>query len=153
MLLLQVNYAKGGMHMTAQKRGRIIKSKDFDKQLLKKVEELSGIKVSLCDQCGICSASCPMVFEMDLTPVAVMKYIQIGQREVLDSATISTCATCLTCTVRCPRGLDFAKVAEALRQMKLRKKVDLLCVDDISEDERRKLPQIALVSAFRKLIG
>lgn len=136
-----------------QKRGRVIRYKDLDRQLLRKVEELSGVKVSLCDQCGVCSSSCPMVSEMDLTPAAMMKFIQVGLKEVLDSATISVCATCLSCTVRCPRGLDFAKVAEALRQIKLRKKQDLLRVEDIPEAERKRLPQIALVSGFRKLTG
>ena len=131
----------------------MISHSKFDKEFLRKVEQLSGVRVTLCDQCGVCSASCPMVLEMDLTPMRVMKSIQVGLRDVLDSKTPSICATCLSCTVRCPRGLDFAKVAEALRQLKVRKNIDLVQIENISEEERKKLPQIALVSAFRKLIG
>jgi len=131
----------------------VISHSKFDKEFLRKVEQLSGVRVTLCDQCGVCSASCPMVLEMDLTPMRVMKFIQVGLKDVLDSKTPGICATCLSCAVRCPRGLDFAKVAEALRQLKVRKNVDLIRMEDIPEEERKKLPQIALVSAFRKLIG
>jgi ferredoxin len=93
MLLLQANYVKGGMRTTAQKRGRIIKSKDLDKQLLKKVEELSGIKVSLCDQCGICSYNCPIGLD-------VRGHAWRGQ-PINDSH----CLTCGECVARCPRGV------------------------------------------------
>jgi len=59
---------------------------------LAKVIELSGEAVTLCDQCGTCSGSCPMVAEMDLTPSQLMRMVQLGQREVLDSRTMWLCA-------------------------------------------------------------
>jgi heterodisulfide reductase subunit C len=120
---------------------------------LARITELSGETVTLCDQCGTCSGSCPMVGEMDLTPSELMRMVQLGQREALDSKTMWLCASCFACTVRCPRGLDLSKVAEALRQVTLRKAIDRIDIRAIPAEDLAELPQIALVGAMRKLTG
>lgn len=120
---------------------------------LERIAELSGEKVTRCEQCGICTAACPLIGGMDITPAQMMRLSQLGQEEVLSTKTIWVCASCFTCTVRCPRGIDPSKVAEALRQVKLRKAIDYIDIMDIPQEEMRQLPQIALVSAFRKLTG
>jgi heterodisulfide reductase subunit C2 len=129
----------------------VITSKNVN--FLKKVTELSAQPITRCDQCGVCSGSCPMVDEMDITPSQLMRMVQLGQEEVLGSKAMWLCASCYTCTVRCPRGLDVSKVAEALRQITLRKAIDHIDIKKIPKDEIKKLPQIALVSAFRKFTG
>ena len=121
--------------------------------LLERVSSLSGEKITMCDQCGTCTASCPMVAEMDVTPSQLMRMVQLGQSEVLGTKTMWLCASCFACTVRCPRGLDLSKVAEALRQVTLRKSIDHLDVRRIPRADIEELPQIALVGAFRKLTG
>jgi heterodisulfide reductase subunit C len=120
---------------------------------LKKIVALSAEAITVCDQCGTCSGSCPMIHEMDVTPSQLMRMVQLGQSETLDTKTMWVCASCFACTVRCPRGLDVSKVAEALRQVTLRRSVDHLDIRNIPDDELAELPQIALVSAFRKLTG
>ena len=120
---------------------------------LKKICDLSGQIITKCDQCGTCTASCPMVAEMDITPSLMVRMVQLGQREVLETKAMWACASCFTCTARCPRGLDLAKVAEALRQVKLRLAIDEINIMDIPEDEIKRLPQIAMVSAGRKFTG
>jgi len=120
---------------------------------LKKVSELSGQIVTKCDQCGTCSASCPMVDGMDITPSQMMRLVQLGRREVLESKAMWVCASCFACTVRCPRGSDLSKVAEALRQILLRQAIDHIDIKSIPEDEIERLPQIALVSGCRKFTG
>jgi heterodisulfide reductase subunit C len=120
---------------------------------LKKIEELSGETITRCDQCGVCSGSCPMVSEMDITPSQMMKMVQIGESEVMESKAMWLCASCFACTVRCPRGLDLSKVAEALRQTKLRKAIDYIDIRKFSEDEMQRLPQIALISGLIKFTG
>ena len=120
---------------------------------LKKIVALSAEAITVCDQCGTCSGSCPMIQEMDVTPSQLMRMVQLGQSETLDTKTMWVCASCFACTVRCPRGLDVSKVAEALRQVTLRRSVDHLDIRNIPNDELAELPQIALVSAFRKLTG
>ncbi|MCK4510408.1 4Fe-4S dicluster domain-containing protein [bacterium] len=120
---------------------------------LKRIVALSAEAITACDQCGTCSGSCPMISEMDVTPSQLMRMVQLGQSETLDTKTMWVCASCFACTVRCPRGLDVSKVAEALRQVTLRRSVDHIDIRNISDDELAELPQIALVSAFRKLTG
>lgn len=120
---------------------------------LRKVSELSGQVITLCDQCGVCSASCPMVSEMDITPSQIMRKVQLNQKEVIESKAIWSCASCFSCTARCPRGLDLSRVTEALRQIDLRNSIDHINLKKIPKEEINKLPQIALISAFRKFIG
>ncbi len=117
----------------------------------KLVEELSGEVITLCEQCGTCSGGCPFVDEMDIMPSQLMRKSMLGQEDVLDSQTVWFCATCNTCTVRCPRGLDVSKVAEALRQIILRKEIDNLKINEIPKEKLKELPQIAIIAAMRKL--
>ena len=116
-----------------------------------KVKELSGEKIDLCFQCGACSSGCPMTQEMDYLPSKVIRMTQLGLEEALDSKTIWVCTTCFNCEVRCPRGIDIANVMEALRTMVLRKKYNRVNLEDLTAEELRELPQIAIVSNQRKL--
>jgi len=115
------------------------------------VEELSGQNTAMCDQCGTCSGGCPFVEEMDITPAQLMRKVMLGQEDVLECDTLWICATCNTCTVRCPRMLDVSKVAEALRQIKLRDEINNLDLDNLPKEVLKELPQIALIAALRKL--
>ena len=94
-----------------------------------------------------------MVAEMDITPSQMMRMVQLGQQEVMESKVMWVCASCFACTVRCPRGLDLSRVAEALRQVTLRQAIDYIDIENIPDDEIERLPQIALVSGGRKFTG
>ncbi len=122
---------------------------DFEKR----VRKISGEFITACDQCGVCSGSCPFTDEMEITPSTMMKMSQLGLHEVMEKNSIWICASCFNCMARCPRGLDLSKVAEALRQISLREAVDSIKIEDIDKEEAGKLPSIALVGAFRKLTG
>ena len=128
-----------------------IKEKNLD--LLKLTQEISGEVITLCEQCGICTTSCPMAEDMDYSPSNIMRMVQIGDYDILESRAIWYCASCFSCTVRCPRGIDLAKVNEALRQITLRKNIDYLKIDHLDAEEVEDLPAIALVSAMRKYTG
>ena len=130
-----------------------IKLNDKNTEFYEKIVELSGEQVALCDQCGTCSGGCPFVEEMDINPSQIMRLVMLGQRSVMDSKTMWICASCFTCTVRCPRELDVSKVSEALRQTKLRTAIDEISIADISKEEAKKLPTIAVVGNFRKFTG
>ncbi len=129
----------------------VITQKNVD--FLNKISELAGQIITQCDQCGTCSGSCPMVEEMDITPAEIMRMVQMGQTEVMETKAMWICASCFACTVRCPRGLDVSKVAEALRQVKLRQAIDYIDINEIPDEEIAILPQIAIVSSFRKFTG
>ena len=125
---------------------------DVQNTIIKKVEDISGQNVLACYQCGKCSAGCPMVSLMDLLPNQIIRLVQLGQiDDVLNSKTIWLCASCFTCTARCPKGVDLAKVMEALRLLLLRKITNYVDPSELDIDEN--LPQIALVSNLRKTTG
>ena len=95
-----------------------------------------------------------MSFAMDLLPRQIMRLAQLGlEDDIADSNTMWLCASCLACTVRCPRGIDLSRVMEALRLITLRKNIDFVEPSDIPPETIAELPQIALVSGFRKLTG
>ena len=121
--------------------------------LAKEVEELSGVNLFGCYQCGTCSAGCPYVEEMDLTPDEVIRYIILDRKEVLNSKTIWLCSSCFTCAERCPRDINITKIMEALRQIILRKNIDKTKLTMLTKEEKEVIPQLAFVCLFRKNIG
>lgn len=85
--------------------------------LIKKIESESGTSVSLCYQCGKCTAGCPVAFAMDYGPRQVIRLLQLGlAEEALHAGSVWICATCETCSSRCPRGVDIAGLMDAVRR-------------------------------------
>ena len=121
--------------------------------LRERVEELSGERVFACYQCGMCSSGCPYAEQMDRLPSQVIRDLQLDDETLLDSNAMWVCASCLACEVRCPKGVDLAKLMEALRQIVLRRALDNVSIDDMTRDDIRPLPQIALVASLRKKTG
>ena len=120
-------------------------------QAIEKLNELSGECVKLCMQCATCTGMCPMTQEMDFSPRKVMHMAQFGLMEKLAGVnTYWKCASCHACSVKCPRGIDIAKVMEALRQQVLRKSHNYVEPSEISAARIQEMPQIALVAGFRK---
>jgi len=120
-------------------------------QSIEKLKELSGESVKLCMQCATCTGMCPMAQEMDFSPRKVMHMAQFGLAEKLaDINTYWKCASCHACSVKCPRGIDIAKVMEALRQQILRKSHNYIEPSQLSPAVIAGMPQIALVAGFRK---
>ncbi|MCD5408946.1 4Fe-4S dicluster domain-containing protein [Candidatus Bipolaricaulota bacterium] len=111
-----------------------------------KVEELSGENLYACYQCGKCAAGCLFADHMDLLPNQVLRLVQLSDESVLSSRAPWVCASCLACEVRCPKGVDIAKVMEALRLLVLRTGETGLRLWEIPSG----VPQIALVGATRK---
>ena len=124
--------------------------------LLERVETLSGQQLLSCYQCGRCSAGCPVVEEMDILPSEVIRRLQLGQLDqVLASKTIWICASCLQCASRCPKGVEFSSICDALRQTVLRRRLSVPTVDadDVTPTMVSDAPQMGVVGALRKLNG
>lgn len=93
------------------------KAKQTNKELIAAIEQKSGVKLTDCYQCGKCSAGCPAVSGMDLTPRQIIRYMQLGMvDEVLQAKTPWLCAACSTCYERCPQDIDLATLMEVVRQ-------------------------------------
>lgn len=89
-----------------------------DDSFLREVEKESGQNVSLCYQCGKCTAGCPCGPNYDLQVNQVMRALQIGDKELaLSARSLWLCVSCSTCTSRCPNNIDVAKVMDVLRHM------------------------------------
>jgi len=118
---------------------------------IEKINELSGETVKVCMQCSTCTGMCPMAQEMDFSPRKVMHFAQFGLIEQMaDINTYWKCASCHACSVKCPRGIDIAKVMEALRQQVLRTSKNYIEPSEIPAEVIAEMPQIALVAGFRK---
>lgn len=120
-------------------------------EIIDTIEEISGENIFKCYQCGKCTAGCPASAEMDMGPAEAIRLLQLGLVErVLHSRAIWFCASCIMCYNRCPKGVDFAKIAEACRMVLLRRGESRVEVQDFDEEYRKKAPQIAFVSCARK---
>ena len=128
----------------------VVRISEIQINFAQKIKELSGEDIFACFQCGVCSSACPLSEEMDLKPSTLIRRAQLGLKDTLRSKAIWICSSCYSCLARCPRNIDIAKVAEALRQINLRKTGDQLRLDQIPDEELIRLPQIALISALRK---
>lgn len=136
----------------AGQQGKVLLTgKMVNSEFAERVRSLSGVDPRECYQCGKCSSGCPMTPEMDLIPSQVIRLLQLGQeQDVLGCKTIWLCASCFQCYSRCPKGIDFSRLAEALRILAMAAKVEYLAPEDVPEEVLAEVPQQALVSAFRK---
>ncbi len=77
---------------------------------------LLDLSPQACFQCNRCSAGCPMLPLMELTPAQIVHKLLLGETDdVLASNAIWTCVHCETCTARCPQGVDVCGVLHAAR--------------------------------------
>ncbi|MEA1962121.1 MAG: 4Fe-4S dicluster domain-containing protein [Bacillota bacterium] len=94
---------------------------ESQKAFIARIEKESGTSVSLCYQCGKCTAGCPAAFAMDYPPRQVIRMLQLGMVDkALSVESIWICASCETCTARCPRGVDIASLMDAMRREALK---------------------------------
>lgn len=115
---------------------------------------ISGVNPLKCMRCGKCSATCPPYEEMEYHPHQFVYMVETGDIEpLLNSESLYKCLSCFACVERCPRGVEPAKLVEAIRLIKIRQKdANRMTADDVppAAEADADLPQQAVVSAFRK---
>jgi len=129
-----------------------ISEKTIKRDFIERISKLSGQNVNQCFQCGTCGGACPMADKVDCMPRKIMRLTQLGLEEnVMGANSCWMCVSCHSCTVNCPRGIDIARVMEAIRLLTLRGNVDKVDISKLPPEIVKDLPQIAMVSCFRKL--
>ena len=123
-----------------------------NKYLREEIIRISGVNPSKCMRCGKCSATCPAYDEMEYHPHQFVNMVENGDIEpLLTSESLYKCLSCFACIDRCPRGVQPAKVVEAVRLTAVRKQgANRLKADDVPAMVDEDTPQQLLVSAFRK---
>ena len=113
---------------------------------------MSGVNPLKCMRCGKCSGTCPSYDEMEYHPHQFVYMVERGDIETLmNSKSIYKCLTCFACVDRCPRGVEPAKVVEAVRLAAVRQQGNNhLEPSDIPALLDEDLPQQAIVTAMRK---
>lgn len=122
------------------------------KEMADNILRISNVNTRKCMKCGKCSGACPAFDEMDIHPHEFISMVEKGNISALaKSKTLWTCLSCFACVERCPRNVKPANLIEAVRLSVIRKqKENRLKADDIPALLDDKLPQQAIVSAFRK---
>ena len=113
---------------------------------------ISGVNVRKCMRCGKCSGTCPSYDEMEFHPHQFVYMVETGNIEpLMNSESLYKCLSCFACVERCPRGVEPAKVVEAVRLAAIRQKgnnhLKASAVPELLDEDT---PQQLLVSAFRK---
>ncbi len=122
------------------------------KYLQEELTRMSGVNPRKCMKCGKCSATCPAYDEMEYHPHQFVSMVDSGNIEpLLNSKSLYRCLTCFACVDRCPRGVEPAKLVEAVRLVAIRKQgANHMTANDVPAMLDDDIPQQAIVSAFRK---
>lgn len=122
------------------------------KNMREEIIRRSGVNPSKCMKCGKCSGTCPAYDEMEYHPHQFVYMVETGDIEpLLKSQSIYRCLSCFACVDRCPRGVEPAKIVEAVRLEVVRKQgANRLKAEGVTENLDEEMPQQAIVSAFRK---
>ena len=112
----------------------------------------SGVDVRKCMRCGKCTATCPAFDEMEYHPHQFVYMVEKGEIERLaQSPSIYKCLSCFACVDRCPRGVEPAKLVEAVRLSVIRAQgQNHVKPDAIPAMLDEDMPQQLFVSALRK---
>ncbi|WDP89891.1 MAG: 4Fe-4S dicluster domain-containing protein [Desulfobacter sp.] len=85
--------------------------------VIRALDRVKGM-VKTCIQCGTCSASCPNVHFMDLTPRQMWRLVLTDRSaDLFTSQSFTMCSACYWCTLRCPRGLALTAAVAELKQI------------------------------------
>lgn len=127
-----------------------------------KVREATGESVVMCYQCGKCSAGCPLIDEMDISPNQILRMLQLEfpdlDEKVLKSQSIWLCLSCETCVSRCPKNVDLPLIMDYLRSESVRedkvnpRSKDILAFHRTFLDSIRyigKLFEVGLIAGYK----
>jgi heterodisulfide reductase subunit C len=79
------------------------------------LKRLDGFDASACLNCGICTAVCPLAYE--ILPRKLFRLVLLGLEERLQEHVpqVFSCLLCRMCEANCPAGVHIAENIRALR--------------------------------------
>ncbi len=127
---------------------------EFKIETKENLKKISGVEPKKCMKCGKCSGACPAYDEMEYHPHQFVSMVEKGQIEkLMKSDAIWNCLSCMACVERCPRDVQPGKLVEAVRLAVIRQQgMNHMRSEDVPEKLNGKMPQQAIVSAFRKYV-
>ena len=123
-----------------------------NERMKEQILRMSGVNPLKCMRCGKWSATCPSYDEMEYHPHQFVSMVKKGNIEpLMKSESLWQCLSCFACMERCPRGVEPAKLIEAVRLLVIREKGgNHLSSQEIPGKLDENMPQQAITSAFRK---
>jgi Heterodisulfide reductase, subunit C len=91
--------------------------------LLRTVEKMADVDLSVCFQCKRCDSGCPVSNLTGAPPSEILRRLHLGAgNELLASDLVWMCVSCETCFARCPMGIDIPSAIDALRVLAVERK-------------------------------
>lgn len=90
---------------------------ELDDALWERVYELTAGAMNPCFQCGTCSASCPLLSQLErpFSARKILRRAQLGRRNGMED--VWMCSACRSCEVRCPRDVHIVEAIMGLRAL------------------------------------
>jgi heterodisulfide reductase subunit C len=94
--------------------------------LAAEMKQLDGFDASACLNCGVCTAVCPLGYE--ILPRRLFRLVLLGLAERLQEhiPQIYSCLLCRMCEANCPAGVHIAENVRALRTIVGRRQLRLI---------------------------
>ncbi|MDI6906584.1 MAG: 4Fe-4S dicluster domain-containing protein [Thermoanaerobacterales bacterium] len=91
---------------------------DFELQAIWSRDLKALQAVAACNQCGRCTAACPVESEMEHPPARLVRILQLGAlTEAAETPGIWRCIACGHCRRLCPQGVSVREIIGCLRRL------------------------------------
>lgn len=91
--------------------------------LLRTVEAMADVDLSICFQCKKCDSGCPVSKRAGSPPSEILRRLHLGAGDaLLESNLVWMCVSCETCVTRCPMGVNLPAAIDALRSLAVERK-------------------------------
>lgn len=90
------------------------------------VKKVDGFDASACLNCGVCTAVCPLGYE--ILPRRLFRLVLLGLQEQLQEHVpqIYSCLLCRMCEANCPAQVHIAENIRVLRTIAGRRRLQLI---------------------------
>lgn len=113
------------MSETGKDASNVVVTSKMDPKFKYEMAAMPGAeRISLCYQCGTCTADCAVARFSDFyKPRKIARMVQFGLKDrLLSNNALWLCTTCFTCIDHCPQNVEVSSIVRALRNISVREK-------------------------------